>query len=272
MITFGLNLNLLFRMYFLRYMMIAALAMGLSLPSVAEDSARRRHTKKSIQKSRKRKTRTKARTLRLRAIQAERQRLDSQRLLNGGTQPIRGSFQPASLEIEPTIYRFRRGDSTLSRSAIKALYYSHPSLTNQPFYRKQVDRKLKNSIEQSRFSHALQTVRRELWHSPMDIGLIKRACDLAHHEQHEHVELYLWQLVELFHTIEDTGTGLSQDSPLRVMSASDALLYETLWLDTPQSSIVRQTMSPTSLQDQLLMLEIETSSSQKLIRYYQILL
>lgn len=212
-------------------------------------------------------TKATARSVNFDALRQERRHLDSLRLHNGGTRTLVPPAELPSVEIEPLLARFRRGDTTLRSETIARLYYSHHVKRGTGSFLHQIEQEADASIAASRYAEALRTVRRGLLRSPMHFALIKRACDLAQHEGDPEVDVYLWQLVELFVVVEEGGDGKTPKTAFEVMGPSDALLFETLWMETPKEEIKRR--DPVSVEGgkQLLVLEIGTGEK-KTLRHY----
>lgn len=209
-----------------------------------------------------------SRTVSLEAVRQERRYLDSLRLHNGGVRPLAPREELLPVDIEPLMARFRRGDTTLRSEVIAQLYYSNHAKRGVGSFLHQMEVEADGSIASSRYAEALRTVRRGLLRNPMYFALIKRACDLALHEGDPEVDIYLWQLVELFVVVEGSGDGKTPKTALNVMGVSDALLFEMLWMETPSEEIRRR--EPVTIEGgkQLLVLEIG-SQDKKILRHYR---
>lgn len=246
----------------------------LSLPFLSSaftlEAAPRKKKKKvtQVRKQRRAKPKRVARVARFDAFREQQQALDSLRILNGGVQPIIADIQIPSAEVEPLTTRFRRGDTTLTRETIKALYYGHQSKVGEGSFLDQVERDVDLAISKAKFEEAFKGVQKGLWRNPMHFSLIKRACDLAHHQKNVRTDVYVWQIVELFSVVESTGTGESREKAYQVMSVSDALLYEMLWLDTPKENIGARNVTKVSSTRQVLTLEVRDTSGATKLRHY----
>ncbi|MDO4691362.1 MAG: DUF4919 domain-containing protein [Porphyromonadaceae bacterium] len=258
-------------MRLLKLLAVCALSLSFSLPSMAEDNSRRTQRKvtRRIKKNRI-PTNPKPSTLDYDVVRNQRKELDSMRLLNGGVKPIIAQEKIPGLELEPFVARFNRGDTTLRRETIKGLYFGHQSKMGEGSFLQQMELEVDKAIANKQFGKALKMAQRGLWRNPMHFALIKRACDLSHHEGHNRMEVYLWQIVQLFNVVESTGDGKRPETALQVMSQSDALLYEMLWLDTPREHVTDRTVVKQDDGKQLLRLEIKPiqSGGVATVRYY----
>ncbi len=201
---------------------------------------------------------------------ARLRRLDSIRQLHGEPRLVTGQDISAISDTSPIITRFRRGDTTLMMSSIESLYFGHQTKKGEDSFLAQIESEVDASIKASQYAKALQSAQRGLWRNPAHLGILKRACDLAHHEGHAKVDLYVWQLTELLYLISLTGDGTTHEDAYRVMSVADAYLFETLWLETPTAHILDR-RNLTFQGRPLLALTIETEQEGKpLTRYYSI--
>lgn len=255
-------------MKLLKLLFISALSLSFCLPMVAEDNARKPKKRTTKVKRKRTSTRPRTSTVDYDVVQNQRRELDSMRLLNGGVRPIIVEEKIPGLELEPFVARFNRGDTTLRRETIKGLYFGHQSKIGEGSFLQQMELEVDKAIANKQFAKALKMAQRGLWRNPMHFALIKRACDLSHHEKHNRMEVYLWQIVQLFNVVESTGDGKSPDTALQVMSQSDALLYEMLWLDTPREQLGDRTIIKLDDHKQLLRLEIKGVDRQAMVRYY----
>lgn len=194
-------------------------------------------TRTSTRRTPQRTTSTPSRT----ALQAERDRLhlaDSLKAVLGEATYVTGRELLPLTDPEPLLLRFRHGDTTLQRRQIEALYFGHTSKAEEFQFLSQVESHIDELIKTSQYAEALQEAQRGLWRNPLHLGILKRACDLAQHEQRtKELDLYIWQLIEILHLIQYSGSGRSVEDAIQVMSMSDAILYETLWLETPLAQI-----------------------------------
>lgn len=170
----------------------------------------------------------------------EKRRQDSLRLRIGGTEPIprMGEYVEPIAHTEPQLLRFRRADSTLSMRTIESLYFARQDVAGDSLFFLQILPRVDRAIEQGQYKDALSLAEKGLHRNPMHIGLLKRACDLAHHEGSDALDTYIWQISELFHLIQNTGDGKSPQTAWRVMEQNDALLYESLWIGTEMNNIL----------------------------------
>lgn len=172
---------------------------------------------------------------------AELRTSDSIRLRIGGTEPLRmGQAVTQIANFEPTLVRFRRADSTLTKGDIESLYYTRKAAEDDGTFFGHIIPRVDSAIMQQRYSDALTLAQKGLYRNPMHIGLIKRACDLSEHFGSAELDLYLWQITELLSLIDNTGDGKSVKTAMRVRSEEDALLFEQLWLDTIAERIMEK--------------------------------
>lgn len=234
---------------------------------------RKRIKSKSVNKRRSsRKPRGKAqpkRSIGFEVVRQERRHLDSLRLHNGGIRPIRVREELLPVEIEPLMARFRRADTTMSSDLIAQLYYSNHAKTGEGVFLTDIEKEADRHISASRYADALKTVRLGLFRNPMYFPLVKRACDLAQHERDPEVDIYLWQIVELFVAVDLSGDGKTPETAYEVMGISDALLFETLWLETSKENIMRRESNLDQTGRALLTLEI-IHEGKKELRYYRL--
>lgn len=202
-------------------------------------------------------------------VRQERKHRDSFRLHNGGTHTLEPLVELLPVEIEPLMARFRRGDTTLLSNVIAQLYYSNHSKRGAGSFLHQIEQEADASIASARYGEALRTVRRGLLRNPMYFAFLKRACDLAQHERDPEVDVYLWQLVELFVVVEGSGDGKTPKTAFDVMGVSDALLFETLWMETPREEIKRRDLVTIEGDKQLLVLEIGPQDK-RVLRHYRL--
>lgn len=167
------------------------------------------------------------------ARRAELRTSDSIRLRIGGTEPLRmGQMVTQIANFEPTLVRFRRADSTLTKGDIESLYYTRKAAEDDGSFFGHIIPRVDSAIMEKKYPEALTLAQKGLYRNPMHIGLIKRACDLSEHLGNAELDLYLWQITELLSLIHNTGDGKSLKTAMRVRSEEDALLFEQLWLDT----------------------------------------
>lgn len=210
-----------------------------------------------------------ARMVNFEAVRQERRHLDSLRLHNGGARPLAPVKELLPVDIEPLMMRFRRGDTTLRSEVIAQLYYSNHAKPGADSFLQQIESEADRSIASSRYAEALGVVRRGLLRNPMYLALIKRACDLAQHEGDSELEIYLWQLIELFVVVEESGDGATPNTAFDVMGISDALLFETLWMETPRERIRRRDPVRLEGDKQLLVMEISSGEGKTTLRHYR---
>lgn len=214
------------------------------------------------------KTKNTRRTISFDAVREERRHLDSLRLHNGGTRTLAAREELLPVEVEPLMMRWRQGDTTLRSETISRLYYSHHAKRGRGSFLHKIETDADASIAASRYGEALRTVRRGLLRSPMHFALLKRACDLAQHEGDPEVDTFLWQIVELFVVVEGSGDGKTPKTAFEVMGVSDAILFETLWMETPKDEIRRRDPVQEEGGQQLLVLELG-SGEKKTLRHYR---
>lgn len=244
----------------------------------AKQPKKKASTKVSTRQARGKKS---SRNVRVRAVRRASQTIaeekfrltqeDSVRFASGKLEPVMGQeITPLSeQEAVPMLARFRGGDTTLTKKAIESLYFGHRSKEGEYKALALLQGQVDEEIRASRFEEALVVARRGLFRNPLHLGLLKRACDLAHHIKYAKLELYVWQISEVLHLISNTGDGKTYGTAYRVMSASDALLFEHLWLDTPQSQIGE----PQELFDKgqpLIALKIQPEGKEPFVRYYRV--
>lgn len=200
---------------------------------------------------------------------AELRRLDSLRLRNGGTDPIPriGEQVETIAQIEPVLIRFRKADSTLSMRTIESLYFARQVAPDDSLFFRQIIPKVDTAIAKEQYATALSLARKGLHRNPMHIGLLKRACELAHHEQDSELDNYIWQITQLLELIQKTGDGKSIDTAWQVMERNDAILYETLWLGVETQHILQRRSSKHQGRD-LLVLTVQDPKGKKQEHYY----
>ena len=242
------------------YSKIALLVVGLGVaftpPLYGSSAPRRKKTKttksssktsssskkgkgSSSRKSSRSRRGSRARVYMPTAEQLEQMRLDSIRLRTGGAEPIRQASQQTTQQMELLATRFRQADSTLTRSEIKELYFATDERADTESFLNKIEREADELINQKKLSEALQVVQQGLWRTPTHIGLIKRACDLSLHLKSNRFDSYMYQLVELLSMLAHTGGNtLTREKAVSVRSASDALLFEIHWNETPREDIL----------------------------------
>lgn len=204
------------------------------------------------------------------ARRAELREQDSIRLRIGGTRPLdMGQNVLQVANIEPLTRRFSNADTTLTRKEIESLYFTRRVAEGDSIFFGQILPKVDTAIAKGHYADALRTAEKGLLRNPMHIGLLKRACDLAEHEDSPRLDGYVWRISELFYLIQHTGDGKSPATALRVMAVDDAILYEVLWLDTIQERIMERRLSPSS-KGQLLTLSIRDPKGKMYKKYYRI--
>lgn len=272
---------------------VAILLIGLlMLPAPALDAARARRKKAKTTAVRQKKSRKRTKTSRssqkrkalsrrstrakvltaeeYEARRAELRRQDSIRLRIGGTVPLdMGQNVLQVAYIEPLLNRFRKADTTLTRKEIESLYFSRHVAEGDSIFFGQIIPKVDAAIDKEQYAEALRIAEKGLHRNPLHIGLLKRACDLAKHEDSPQLDSYVWQIAELFYLIQHTGDGKTPRTALRVVEEEDALLYEILWLDTIKERIVEQQLSPLA-GGQLLTLSIRDPKGGTYKKYYLI--
>lgn len=266
----------------------------LLLPPTTIDAAHRRKkakttkvakskSKKSSQKNRKTKARSKSskRTRWTRRAsrsyvnwaerRAEQRREDSIRLRIGGTEPLEldMSSTPLVAQVVPIQKRFMDADTTLSLREVERLYYRYQRVEGDSLFFGQIVPKVDSLITQERYKEALTTAEKGLFRNPVHIGLLRRACDLAEHEDSKVLDRYVWQIATLFEAISQTGDGNSPSTAIRVRELDDALLYEMLWLDVIEQRIVERQVVPYQGKSQLI-LGLRDSKGKIAKRYYVI--
>ena len=158
------------------------------------------------------------------AEQLEQMRLDSIRLRTGGAEVSQQVSQQATQQMELLTTRFRRADTTLTRSEIQELYFAMDARTDTAPFLDKIEREADELINQKKLSEALQVVQQGLWRTPTHIGLIKRACDLSLHLKSNRFDSYMYQLIELMSMLAHTGGDtLTKEKAVSVRSASDIL-------------------------------------------------
>ena len=191
-------------------------------------------------------------------------RQDSIRLRTGGTTPTQRVSEKVALPNELLTTRFRRADSTLTRSEIRELYFTVDEREDTAPFLSKIETEADRLIEARSFAEALKTVQQGLWRTPTHIGLIKRACDLALHQKSPKFNTYMYQLVELLSMLAHTGDGSSQ-----VRSLSDALLFELHWNETPREEIVETKEQNAKGRDYIL-IEVKDDKDKVKTHYYVI--
>lgn len=165
------------------------------------------------------------------------------RLRNGGDYklPSMGLAVERIANLEPITTRFRRGDTTLTKKNIETLYFTREGKSDDVGFFGQIVPKVDDAIKSSNYKEAYVLAQKGLWRNPMHVGLIKRACELSEHEKDiKRNDIYIWQISELFHLIQNTGDGKTAKTAMRVVYQEDAYFYELLWLETPAERIVNK--------------------------------
>ena len=201
--------------------------------------------------------------------QLEQMRQDSIRLRTGGTTPTQKVSEKVALPNELLTTRFRRADSTLTRSEIRELYFTVDEREDTAPFLSKIETEADRLIEARSFAEALKTVQQGLWRTPTHIGLIKRACDLALHQKSPKFNTYMYQLVELLSMLAHTGDGSSLDKAIQVRSLSDALLFELHWNETPREEIVETKEQNAKGRDYIL-IEVKGDKGKVETHYYVI--
>lgn len=201
--------------------------------------------------------------------QLEQMRQDSIRLRTGGTTPTQKVSEKVALPNELLTTRFRRADSTLTRSEIRELYFTIDEREDTAPFLSKIESEADRLIEAHSFGEALKTVQQGLWRTPTHIGLIKRACDLALHLKNSKFNTYMYQLVELLSMIAHTGDGSSFDKAIQVRSLSDALLFEQHWNETPREQILAS-KEQSSKGKNYVLIEVQTDKGKSEAHYYLI--
>ena len=171
------------------------------------------------------------------AEQLEQMRQDSIRLRTGGSEPIQKVSDPTARPLELLTTRFRRADSTLTRSEVHELYFAVDGRPDTAPFLSKIEEQADALINEHKFADALKVVQQGLWRTPTHIGLIKRACDLSLHLKSNRFESYMYQLVELLSMLAHTGDASSREKAIEVRSTSDALLFEVHWNETAREDI-----------------------------------
>lgn len=252
---------------------------GLLLVATTDTSAQSKRRKKAIKtlttKAKRkaqvsRSSRRSSTTASPKLTPEEQHTRDSIRLRHGGTSllPMMGLSVERIANIEPLTTRFRRGDTTLTKKNIETLYFARPPKQDDGRFFGHIIPAVDSAIRQSQYKEAYALAQKGLWRNPMRIGLLKRACELAiKNGNQKRADLYVWQISELFDLIQHTGDGKTPKTALRITDEEDAMLYETLWLETPKEQIVGQE-STTYQGCKLLALVIKNKQGETSKKYY----
>lgn len=203
-------------------------------------STSKKKTKASSSKRSSRNSRSQHRSHRVyvpTAEQLEQMRQDSIRLRTGGSEPVQKVSDPTARPLELLTTRFRRADSTLTRSEVHELYFAVDGRPDTAPFLSKIEEQADALINEHKFADALKVVQQGLWRTPTHIGLIKRACDLSLHLKSNRFESYMYQLVELLSMLAHTGDATSREKAIEVRSSSDALLFEVHWNETAREDI-----------------------------------
>ena len=95
--------------------------------------------------------------------QLEQMRLDSIRLRTGGAEVSQQVSQQATQQMELLTTRFRRADTTLTRSEIQELYFAMDERTDTAPFLDKIEREADELINQKKISEARQVVQQGLW-------------------------------------------------------------------------------------------------------------
>ena len=206
----------------------------------SKSSSSKKKTKASSSKRTSRNSRSRHRSRRVyvpTAEQLEQMRQDSIRLRTGGSEPIQKVSDPTARPLELLTTRFRRADSTLTRSEVHELYFAVDGRPDTAPFLSKIEEQADALINEHKFADALKVVQQGLWRTPTHIGLMKRACDLSLHLKSNRFESYMYQLVELLSMLAHTGDASSREKAIEVRSTSDALLFEVHWNETAREDI-----------------------------------
>lgn len=195
---------------------------------------------------------------------------DSARILTGGTQLLPPPSHSKALWAEPSPILLQRGDTTLTDQSVADLYYRHRESGYEAQILHQVLEEAHQYTEKHAFSQALARIRLGLWYSPLNLTLVKKACDLALHLKDPHAHAYIWRLVTVLDIIARSGDGSSTQKAIRVMRKEDADLYESLWMDSEEHIVgKREEHSPEGKHFYIVSIQVGQSKSVKQ-RYFLI--
>ncbi len=236
--------------------------------SKSEVQRRRRKKKRRrrrSRKSRKRRTRKKVDP----KLIAAREKVARERLYRGGTKTIKQAFQMENFSELPLINRFKKGDKSLDGRCIRELYYSYTPIKLPRELKGQEIQKLNRAIELRSFTKALAICKQQIKFTPLNLTLLSKTCELAHHLGDESYKLYTWQLTELLYVISTSGDGLTDKTPYRLHSILDLLRFEELWLDTKRDAIVEIKIHPQEMGN-LVKLFFKDKEGKRQVRYYKL--
>ncbi len=232
--------------------------------NVNEEVQRRKKPKRKSSRSRRRKKKA----LDTELIEA-RAKVARERLLSGGVEPLRKEFQIPNCSELPLINRFKKGDRTLEMQHLKELYYAYTPIKLPQALKEQELKKLNLAIEYRNFKKALAICKQQIKFTPLNLTLLSKTCELAHHLEDESYQLYIWQLTELLYVISSSGDGKTDKTPYRLHSILDLLRFEELWLQTEKKAILEIKIHPQE-SGNLIKLFFKDKEEKRQVRYYKL--
>ncbi len=228
----------------------------------------RKRPKRKRRRRRRRRRRRKKKKLDP-ALVAAREKVIRERIFRGGKKVLEPSYQAPNVSIQPLTKRFREGDKKLDVRSLAYLYYQHEDVEIFKNLNEVELKKLNRAIEIRSFSKALGICKEQLYFSPMNLTLLSKACELAHHLKDESYERYTWQLTELLYTISTSGDGRTDATPYRLHTILDIIRFEELWLETNKNDILELKIHPLE-KGNLVKLFFKDKEGERQVRYYQL--
>ncbi len=202
-------------------------------------------------------------------LKEARAEVKAKQIYSGGVSKLISNHEPLPFSIVPLMIRFKRGDNTLTQVDMNDLYYNYSEIP-LPNSLKQI--KIENlniAIAQRKFDLALAICKEQLRFMPLDLTLLGKTCEIAHHQKDEAYKNYVWQLTELLYTISESGDGKTPETAFRLHKILDILRFEDLWLNTKQEDILEMKIHPLE-QGNLVKLAYKDKEGQKQFRYYKL--
>ncbi len=234
----------------------------------------RRKRKKRYRKKRRRSRRRRSRRRHRRkktepALIQAREKVARERLYSGGHEPNRLVIPQAKISILPLLYRFRNFDRDLTTEEISYIYYNYKPIRQTAELEQKANQDLSRAIKIRAFRKALGITKEQLKFRPLDLTLISKASQLAHHVKDKGYLDYTWQLTELLYIISKSGDGLSVEKPYRLHALLDIIRFEEIWLETDPKDILEIKIVPKE-KGNLIKLFYKDAESKKQIRYYEL--
>ncbi len=217
---------------------------------------------------RKKNKRRKKKTLDPKLV-AARKKVEQARLYSGDIRPKNSTYHLPDFPTLPLIKRFKDGDRSLSTRCIRNVYYNYTPIKLPKKLRNTEINSLNDAIKSRNFVKALKLCKRQLKFAPLNLTLLSKTCELAHHLKDKSYQLYTWQLTELLYTISTSGDGLTDETPYELRSILDIIRFEELWLQTDKDAILEIKIHPQE-KGNLVKLFFNDKEGKEQIRYYQL--